>query len=68
MNRNRIPNRNLARRLVGPARAVALILATTALGACVVAPARPYPYGGAYVTVEPPPPQVEVVGVAPAPG
>jgi hypothetical protein len=44
-----------------------------ALGGCVVAPlpqygAAPAPYYGEAVTVEPPAPQVEVVGVAPAPG
>lgn len=55
-------------RWVGPARALALVLATASLGACVVAPARPYYGGGAYVTVEPPAPRVEVIGVAPAPG
>ena len=45
-----------------------LLLAGALLGGCVVAPApRPY-YGGAIVTVAPPAPQVEVVGVAPTPG
>ncbi len=54
-----------------------LVAATSLLGAgllagCVVAPAPYYGYAGypAYVTVPAPPPapQVEVVGVAPAPG
>lgn len=42
------------------------------LAGCVVAPARPYyggyAYGGPVVTVAPPAPEVEVVGVAPFPG
>ena len=38
---------------------------TLALCGCVVT-ARPY--GGAYVTIAPPPLRAEVVGVAPAPG
>ena len=43
--------------------------AASLLGACVVAPVgRPVPAAGVYVDVAPPPPQVEVVGVAPAPG
>ena len=58
----------LVRRIATPARALALILATASLGACVVAPAPGYYGSGAYVTVEPPVPRVEVVGVAPAPG
>lgn len=52
--------------------------ASSLMTACYVVPARPYhggyayddaygPYGGV-VTVAPPPPQVEVVGVAPFPG
>ena len=68
----RVVNIDFARRLVVPARAIALVLATAALGACVVAPAgygaHPYYGGAAYVTVAPPAPRVEVVGVAPAPG
>lgn len=44
------------------------LLATTLLGACVVAPAPRYYEPGPYVAYAPPPPQVEVVGVAPAPG
>jgi hypothetical protein len=66
----RVMNTDFARQLVSPARAVALVLATAALGACVVQPVgyRPAYAGGAYVTVAPPPPQVEVVGVAPVPG
>jgi hypothetical protein len=43
------------------------ILSGALLGGCVVAPAPGY-YGGAVVTVAPPAPQVEVYGVAPAPG
>jgi hypothetical protein len=38
------------------------------LGGCVVVPARPAYYGGEVVAVAPPAPQVEVVGVGPAPG
>ncbi|MBS1189246.1 MAG: hypothetical protein H6R10_1038 [Rhodocyclaceae bacterium] len=38
-----------------------------ALGGCVVAPAQPY-YVSEPVMVAPPPPRVEVVGVAPVPG
>jgi WXXGXW repeat (2 copies) len=46
-----------------------LMLAAALLGGCVVAPAPgPYAYGGAVVTVAPPAPQVEVVGIAPAAG
>ena len=37
-----------------------------ALTACVVVPAEPY--RGGVVSVAPPPPQAEVVGVAPVPG
>jgi hypothetical protein len=72
MNFIRVMNGDFARRLVTPARAVALVLASAALGACVVQPVgyggRPYYGGGAYVTVAPPAPQVEVVSVAPVPG
>jgi hypothetical protein len=42
------------------------VLSGALLGGCVVAPAPGY-YGGV-VTVAPPAPQVEVVGVAPQPG
>jgi hypothetical protein len=45
----------------------AIVLASVTLTGCVVS-ARPAYYGGAVVTVAPPAPQVEVVGVAPAPG
>jgi hypothetical protein len=68
MNPIRVLVHGRGRRLITPARAIALFLATAALGACVVEPVRPPYYGGAYVTVEPPPPRVEVIGVAPAPG
>jgi hypothetical protein len=44
-----------------------LLMAGALLGGCVVAPAPGY-YAGGVVTVAPPAPQVEVVGVAPAPG
>jgi hypothetical protein len=44
-----------------------MLLAGALLGGCVVAPARGY-YAGPVVTVAPPAPQVEVVGVAPGPG
>jgi hypothetical protein len=44
----------------------ALILASVALDGCVVT-ARPAYYGDT-VMVAPPPPQEEVIGVAPAPG
>jgi hypothetical protein len=44
-----------------------ILLAGTLLAGCVVAPAPGY-YGGAVVTVAPPAPQFEVLGVAPAPG
>jgi WXXGXW repeat (2 copies) len=47
--------------------AAALALASVTLTGCVVAPAPGY-YEGGPVMVAPPPPQVEVVGVAPAPG
>ena len=47
----------------------ALIAASVALSGCVVT-ARPAPvvYEGPVVRVAPPPPQTEVIGVAPAPG
>jgi hypothetical protein len=64
-----------------PLLAVAAALAVgTLLSACVVAPYDPYyrggysrygggeAYGNEPVTAAPPPPQYEVVGVAPAPG
>lgn len=55
-----------SRRLLG--WGVALVLGATLAG-CVVAPAHHYGYGrGGYVTVAPPAPQVEVIGVAPGPG
>jgi hypothetical protein len=44
----------------------AIALAALMLGGCVVT-ARPA-YVGPVVTVAPPPPQVEVIGVAPTPG
>jgi hypothetical protein len=44
-----------------------LALASVTLSGCVVAPAPGY-YGDETVMVAPPAPQVEVVGVAPAPG
>ena len=40
---------------------------TFTVGGCIIAPA-PRPYYAQPVVVEPPPPQVEVVGVAPYPG
>jgi hypothetical protein len=45
-----------------------VLLGVTLLGGCVVAPAPGYYYRPAVVTIAPPVPQVEVVGVAPAPG
>jgi hypothetical protein len=59
-------------------RSAAVLLATALLGACVVRPAG-YGYGpppgygggyepGPYVTVAPPPVQVEMVGIAPGHG
>ncbi len=57
-----------------PPRRTALLrtLAAVALGAavsgCVVAPARPVYADGEVVTVAPPAPYYEAVGVAPAPG
>jgi hypothetical protein len=44
-------------------RTASAVLMLSLLGACVVAPAP-----GPYVEMAPPPPRVEVVGVAPAPG
>ena len=44
------------------------LLSCALLAGCIVAPAEPDPYTGAVVAVAPPPPQVEVIGVAPAPG
>jgi hypothetical protein len=49
------------------AAALALSLASAMLTGCVVAPAPGY-YAEGPVMVAPPAPQVEVVGVAPAPG
>ena len=48
------------------ALAVAIAVTALTLGGCVVA-ARPA-YDGPVVAVAPPPPQPEVIGVAPAPG
>lgn len=45
----------------------AAALCALALAGCVVAPAEPY-YVGQPVMVAPPPPRVEVIGVAPYPG
>src|ERR1700719_3853865 len=51
-----------------PKVAVASLLLSAALSGCIVAPAPGY-YGDVAVTeVAPPPPQYEVVGVAPTPG
>lgn len=44
-----------------------LLLGSTLLGGCVVAPAPGY-YRSTVITVAPPVPQVEVIGVAPTPG
>src|ERR1700730_14209002 len=55
-------------KLISARVAVASVLLSAALSACVVAPAPGY-YGDVAVTdVAPPPPQYEAVGVAPAPG
>lgn len=43
-------------------------VSATLLGACVVAPAPGYPPPGPLVVAPPPAPEVEVIGVAPAPG
>jgi len=43
----------------------AFVLAATAMTGCVIAPAQPYYRDSAVVTVPPPQPQYEVVGVAP---
>lgn len=49
--------------------ACAALLFAIGLGGCVVVPAEPYrPAEGPVVTVAPPAPQVEFVGVAPGPG
>jgi hypothetical protein len=55
-----------ANRFIKLARAGALVL-SMALAGCVVVPADQY-YAGGPVLVAPPPPRVEVVGVAPYPG
>ena len=47
--------------------AAAALLSGVALSGCEVAPAPGY-YGGAVVTVAPPEPRVEVIGVAPTAG
>lgn len=47
--------------------ATVVVLGSAMAGGCVVAPAEPY-YVSERVMVAPPPPRVEVVGVAPAPG
>lgn len=47
---------------------VAILGMSLALGGCVVAPARPYYYGGGWVGYAPPPPRAEYYGVAPYPG
>jgi len=48
--------------------AVASVLVSAALSGCIVAPAPGYYADVAVTEVAPPPPQYEVVGVAPAPG
>jgi WXXGXW repeat (2 copies) len=56
-------------RVIARLRNVAIVLGLSlSLGACVVAPARPGYYGGAYVAVAPPPPRVEYYGAPPYPG
>jgi len=45
-----------------------LLVSILGLSACVVVPAHPYEGGGAYVSIAPPAPQVEVYGAAPGPG
>jgi hypothetical protein len=54
-------------RMVSVRIGMAIAVATLALGGCVVT-ARPAYVVGAPVLVAPPPPRVEVIGVAPAPG
>lgn len=57
------PNLSIRTVALGTAAALSLMLA-----GCVVAPAAPYGYYGEPVAVAPPPPQVEYVPAAPAPG
>ncbi len=47
---------------------LAAAMASLALTGCVVAPAAPPYYAGEPVMVAPPPPRIEVIGVAPYPG
>ncbi|HJW26827.1 MAG TPA: hypothetical protein VJ576_18155 [Rhodocyclaceae bacterium] len=54
-------------RVKGWLAASAIAVGSAVLGGCVVAPPEPY-YVNQPVMVAPPPPRVEVVGVAPAPG
>lgn len=46
----------------------AVLLAATVLSGCVVTAGPPRVYAGATISVAPPPPPVEEIGVAPAPG
>ncbi|HEY2684000.1 MAG TPA: YXWGXW repeat-containing protein [Steroidobacteraceae bacterium] len=48
--------------------AASALFSSVALTGCIVAPAPGYYGGGAVVTVAPPEPRVEVVGVAPSAG
>ena len=50
------------------ALAVGVLVLGGTLAGCVVAPAQPVGYYGDVVQVAPPPPRVEVIGVAPGPG
>lgn len=52
----------------GAAAAVLAMAAALTLSACVVTPVGPRAYVGAEIGVAPPPPQAEVIGVAPGPG
>ena len=55
-------------RLISARVAVASVLLSAALSACVVVPASGYYADVAVTDVAPPAPQYEVVGVAPSPG
>lgn len=56
-------NTNISKRRI----AALMVLLASVMTGCVVVPAHRY-YAGGVVTVEPPAPRVEVVGVAPYPG
>jgi hypothetical protein len=67
MNKARTASSSNWRRISGGILIAASALTLTGLTGCVVTPVRPR-FAGEVVMVAPPAPQVEVIGVPPAPG